>query len=242
MRPPADAACGVRTDRTCAICRRAHVPAEEGPHAAPPHQKSHSGHKKHSQDTFRSVLSALVYYMKDRPPPKRLVEPARSGAQNTVRAAEARGKRKQATSGGAAGSAPVVSPQDAHENPRHALGRLGERMAAAHLERLGFAIVARNVRTRYGEIDLIAFDGTTLVFAEVKTRRARRRWRVEPEEQPLAWLRTRQRLRLRRLAAAWLHSESTSRPSAHTIRFDAIGVVVDEAGELRCLDHVESAW
>ena len=50
------------------------------------------------------------------------------------------------------------------KDPRHALGRLGEQLAAAHLERLGFAILARNARTRYGEIDLIAFDGHTLVF------------------------------------------------------------------------------
>ncbi len=128
------------------------------------------------------------------------------------------------------------------KNPRHALGRLGERLAAAHLERLGFAILARNARTRYGEIDLIAFDGHTLVFAEVKTRRARRRWQLSAEEQPLAWLRTSQRARLRRLAAAWLHHESRNRPTAHTIRFDGIGVIVDEANRLVCLDHIEGAW
>jgi putative endonuclease len=128
------------------------------------------------------------------------------------------------------------------EDPRHALGRLGERMAAAHLQRLGFAIVARNVRTRHGEIDLIAFDGQALAFVEVKTRRSHRRWRLAPEEQPLAWLRSRQRARVRRLAAAWLHEESRNRPAAHTIRFDAIGVVVDEADRLLCLDHIESAW
>jgi putative endonuclease len=128
------------------------------------------------------------------------------------------------------------------KDPRHALGRLGEQLAAAHLERLGFAILARNARTRYGEIDVIAFDGQTLVFAEVKTRRARRRWRLSAEEQPLAWLRTSQRARLRRLAAAWLHRESRNRPTAHTIRFDGIGVIVDEANRLVCLDHIEGAW
>jgi len=128
------------------------------------------------------------------------------------------------------------------KDPRHALGRLGEQLAAAHLERLGFAILARNARTRYGEIDVIAFDGQTLVFAEVKTRRARRRWRLSAEEQPLAWLRTSQRARLRRLAAAWLHNESRNRPTAHTIRFDGIGVIVDEANRLVCLDHIEGAW
>jgi putative endonuclease len=122
------------------------------------------------------------------------------------------------------------------------LGRLGEQLAAAHLERLGYAIVARNVRTRHGEIDLIAFNGEALVFAEVKSRRARRRWRPTPEEQPLAWLRVRQRTRLRRLAAAWLHQEARNRPAAHTIRFDAIGVIVDESDRLVSLDHLEGAW
>ncbi len=53
------------------------------------------------------------------------------------------------------------------------LGRLGEELAAAHLRRLGFATLARNVRTRHGEIDLIVFDGRTLAFVEVKTRLAR---------------------------------------------------------------------
>jgi putative endonuclease len=135
------------------------------------------------------------------------------------------------------------SPSDApREDPRHALGRLGEQLAAAHLERLGFTIVERNARTRYGEIDLIAFNGEALVFVEVKSRRARKRWQLTPAEQPLAWLRTRQRTRLRRLAAAWLHRESRNRPRAHTIRFDGIGVIVDEADRLVCLDHIEGAW
>ena len=137
---------------------------------------------------------------------------------------------------------PSPSQRSPREDPRRALGRLGERVAASHLERLGFAIIERNARTRYGEIDLIAFNGEALVFAEVKTRRARKRWRLTPEEQPLAWLRTSQRARLRRLAAAWLYAESRNRPRAHTIRFDGIGVIVDEAGRLICLDHIEAAW
>ena len=55
---------------------------------------------------------------------------------------------------------------------RHHLGCIGEDLALAHLERLGYTLVARNHRTRYGELDLVVFDGTTLVFVEVKTRRA----------------------------------------------------------------------
>ena len=57
------------------------------------------------------------------------------------------------------------------EDPRRALGRLGEDLAVAHLRRLGFTLLERNARTRYGEIDAIAFEGRTLIFVEVKTRR-----------------------------------------------------------------------
>jgi putative endonuclease len=143
----------------------------------------------------------------------------------------------------ASGSPFQPSPSGApREDPRRALGRLGEQLAAAHLQRLGFAVIERNARTRHGEIDLIAFDGHTLVFAEVKSRRSRRRWRLSPEEQPLAWLRRSQRARLRCLAAAWLHREAPNRPAAHAIRFDAVGVIVDEADRLLCLDHIEGAW
>ncbi len=137
---------------------------------------------------------------------------------------------------------PQSPPGAPREDPRRVLGRLGERLAGEHLERLGFAIVERNSRTRHGEIDLIAFDGHTLLFVEVKTRRARKRWRLTPEEQPLVWLRTGQRRRLRRLAAAWLHTSARDRPTAHTIRFDGIGVIVDEADTLVSLDHIEGAW
>jgi putative endonuclease len=142
----------------------------------------------------------------------------------------------------AADRPPHATAGEPEQDPRRALGRLGEHLAAAHLQRLGFAIVARNVRTRHGEIDLIAFNGEALAFIEVKTRRSDRHRRLTAEEQPLAWLRSRQRTRVRRLAAAWLHEESRNRPAAHTIRFDAIGVVVDRAGRLLCLDHIENAW
>ena len=51
-----------------------------------------------------------------------------------------------------------------------ALGRYGERVAADHLRSLGMVVLARNWRCRFGEIDLVARDGSTLVICEVKTR------------------------------------------------------------------------
>ncbi len=50
-------------------------------------------------------------------------------------------------------------------------GRFGEQEACRYLEHLGYGILMRNYHSRYGEIDLIAQDGDTVVFVEVKTRR-----------------------------------------------------------------------
>lgn len=53
---------------------------------------------------------------------------------------------------------------------RKQLGNRGEVEAALFLERLGYKILHRQLRGRYGEIDLVALDGQTIVFVEVKTR------------------------------------------------------------------------
>src|SRR4030042_5254678 len=53
---------------------------------------------------------------------------------------------------------------------RQSLGHLGESMAAAFLERVGYAILERNWHTPYGEIDLIALFNDGIAFVEVKTR------------------------------------------------------------------------
>jgi putative endonuclease len=138
---------------------------------------------------------------------------------------------------------PAPPPAAKRVDPRHALGCRGEELAAVHFQRLGFSLLGHNERTRHGEIDLIAFDGRTLVFAEVKTRRvSAQRQRIRPDQEPLTWLRPRQRARLRRLAAAWLRDEKHIRPTAHTIRFDAVGVIVDTKDRLLRLDHIEGAW
>ncbi len=135
-----------------------------------------------------------------------------------------------------------ASRPSAFVDPRHALGRRGEELAAAHLERLGFALLARNERTRYGEIDLIVCDRRTIVFVEVKTSRLAARTDAHRGEPPLARLGSPQRKRLRQLAAAWLSDRTRDRPHPRDVRFDAIGVLVSHAGELVALDHVENAF
>ena len=59
-----------------------------------------------------------------------------------------------------------------HDAPdRQSLGKQGESLACAELERRGYAILATRHRTRFGEIDIVADDAGTLVFVEVKARR-----------------------------------------------------------------------
>lgn len=132
---------------------------------------------------------------------------------------------------------PRASQRSARDH-RRALGRRGEELAAAHLQRLGFRVIARNVRSRHGEIDLIVCDTRVLAFVEVKTLRARA---VAETQDPLAGISRAQRARLRKLAAAWLANEP-ERPKVATVRFDAIGVTLDRRDRLARLDHLEGAW
>jgi putative endonuclease len=116
---------------------------------------------------------------------------------------------------------------------RQTIGRRGEELAAEHFARLGFEVLARNHRTRFGELDLVVFDGETIVFVEVKTRRLG----GEPWEN----LHAAKRSQVRTMAAAWL-AEVTDRPFGAELRFDAVGVVLDGAGGLVRLDHLEAAF
>jgi putative endonuclease len=121
-------------------------------------------------------------------------------------------------------------------DPRHHLGRLGERLAAEHLERRGYEIVARNHRTRFGELDLVVCDRRTLVFCEVKTRRAQGGAGTSIEAVPSSKQR-----QVRRMAAAFL-LEAGRRPHRDELRFDVVAVTIDARGRLAGLDHLEGAF
>jgi putative endonuclease len=122
------------------------------------------------------------------------------------------------------------------DDPRHSLGALGEQLAAEHLVRRGFQIVERNYRTRWGELDIVAFDGRTLAFCEVKTRRL-----LPGHGSPFEALRALKRARVRKMAGSWM-IERTQRPYADILRFDAIGVTFDPAGQFVSLEHLEGAF
>jgi putative endonuclease len=121
-------------------------------------------------------------------------------------------------------------------DPRHQLGRRGEQLAAENFERLGYRVLARNHRTRFGELDLVlAGDGDRLlVFCEVKARRA-------GSGHPWDSLHDLKRSKVRQMASAYL-VEVTERPRAAQLRFDAVGVVLDAHGSLVALDHLEAAF
>lgn len=117
-------------------------------------------------------------------------------------------------------------------SPHLRLGRVGEQLAARHLERAGYTILARNIRAGGVEIDLVAARGRLRAFVEVKTRRGRRFGM--PEEAVDA----RKRSRLFRGARAWLRDNPA--PGAR-IRFDVIAVEIRPDGGL-LLRHLPGAF
>jgi putative endonuclease len=121
-------------------------------------------------------------------------------------------------------------------DPRRHLGRLGEQLAADHMVRRGFEIVERNYRTRWGELDIVAFDGRTLAFCEVKTRRL-----ATGRANPFDALHAPKRSRVRKMAGSWL-IERSDRPYADELRFDAIGVTFARDGRLVAIEHLEGAF
>lgn len=116
--------------------------------------------------------------------------------------------------------------------PRRRLGNWGEGVAAVQLEAKGYAIVARNWRCAVGEIDLVARDGETLVFVEVKTRRGRAYG--APEEA----LTPRKAQKLLQLGAQYVYEQSLGDINW---RIDLVAIELDARGLLLRCDHVRNA-
>ena len=121
---------------------------------------------------------------------------------------------------------------------RRKMGQLAEDLAAERLTAAGGEIVARNVRTRYGEIDIVARDGRTLVFVEVKAGRVGAPY---GPERPIEAIDHRKQRQVRRLAAAWL-AERAGLPFYAEIRFDAIGISFGPDGRVAGFEHIENAF
>lgn len=114
----------------------------------------------------------------------------------------------------------------------HAVGAYGERVAARHLTAAGLVILARNWRDRGGEIDIVARDGDTLVFCEVKTRRSNVCGVPAEAVGPV------KAARIRRLARIWLASHQET---ARRIRFDVLSVWPQPHGAAR-IEHLKDAF
>jgi putative endonuclease len=118
------------------------------------------------------------------------------------------------------------------------LGRRAEDIVARWLSEKGWRILARNARTRFGELDIVALDGRTLVFLEVKAGRA---GAAAGPERPVLSVGFRKQQRIRRLATAWM-AERRDGPRYVEIRFDVAGVSFDREGCLTEVEHIPNAF
>ncbi len=109
-----------------------------------------------------------------------------------------------------------------------AVGAYGERLAARYLVEAGLVVLARNWRSRSGEIDIIARDGDVLVLCEVKTRRGFTFGRPSESVGP------RKLAKLRRLAGEWL-AQAQVRP--REVRVDVVEVFAPRQGAPR-VEHL----
>lgn len=121
---------------------------------------------------------------------------------------------------------------------RQRIGRTAEDLVARRLTDLGWQIVERNARTRFGELDIVAREGSTLVFVEVKAGRAGSAF---GPERPVLGVDRRKQLRVRKLATAWM-SERRDVPYYAEIRFDAVGITFGRAGRAIDVEHIEAAF
>jgi len=113
----------------------------------------------------------------------------------------------------------------------HRLGARGEDVAARYLVRAGYEILDRNWRAGRLELDLVARDGHTVVFVEVKTR-------SPGVQMPIEALSAAQRRRLVRAAGAWIGRHPRI---GREFRFDLIGIRPRETG-LAEIDHIAGAF
>ncbi|SRR5258705_112940 len=116
---------------------------------------------------------------------------------------------------------------------RERTARGGERLAESFLQLRGLVVVDRNVRVGRGELDLIAREGDTVVFVEVKLRSG------SDESAPLTAVNWKKRLDMSRAATRWLQTRGlTDRP----VRFDVVGITWEADGSRIHAEHIRNAF
>jgi putative endonuclease len=116
---------------------------------------------------------------------------------------------------------------------KKSLGRQGEDAAARYLMRQGYRILARGHDSRLGELDIIAVDGRTIVFVEVKTRRS------TDTGHPAEAIDPRKEQRMTQAALAYLKSK---RLLQYAARFDVVAITWPEDARRPTIEHYKNAF
>ncbi|KPK46395.1 MAG: hypothetical protein AMK74_00315 [Nitrospira bacterium SM23_35] len=111
------------------------------------------------------------------------------------------------------------------------LGNEGESLAVRFLKKQGYDIIAHNYKTRIGEIDIIARDGETIVFVEVKTRSN------DVFAAPYESVNSAKRQKMKNVASLYLKKQKTELPA----RFDVISITCLWNGQ-KSIRHIRDAF
>lgn len=117
-------------------------------------------------------------------------------------------------------------------NDNKTLGARGEEIAVAYLKGRKFTVIERNFRCKAGEVDIVARDGRTFVFVEVKTRRT---MSFGPPQASVTPFKQRQ---ISKAALTWLAKNRLHEASA---RFDVIAIILRDH-EVPRIDHIPNAF
>ena len=113
------------------------------------------------------------------------------------------------------------------------LGDRGERAAVRYLKKQRFRIIAKQYRNSFGEVDIIAQDGKTTVFVEVKTRTSTN------DGQPFEAVDLRKQEKITRIALAWLKKHDRLEQPA---RFDIVSIIWPDENSEPQIQHFRNAF
>jgi putative endonuclease len=117
--------------------------------------------------------------------------------------------------------------------PEKSLGDRGEDAAAKYLKRQGYHILARSLDSPLGELDIVAVDGRTVVFVEVKTRRSDDAGRASEA------IDQRKEQRMTQAALAYLKS---NRLLGYSARFDVVAITWPDDARRPTIEHFKNAF
>lgn len=151
--------------------------------------------------------------------------------------ARARSGRRPGSGSGSGGVGPVVGPGSggAEATGTYQAGLFGEEVVADRLEAGGWRLLGHRVKTRVGELDLVARRDDAVVFAEVKTARPGRLGVEESVDE-------RARQRIRRAAIAWMACNPGLQRGVRRYRFDVFIVRRDRDGVVEQVEHIPDAF